>query len=128
MLRDLLQDDHSLSARVYTQYIRLLRIRAQHPAFHPDGEQTIFDIGDQLFAFQRISPDQDEAILVISNFSDQDMAFPLKGLGLLSENVTVILDLISEEDVDISQGCIKLAPYQSVWLLVSDACSSTPIP
>ena len=47
-LEDALKDEKSPAARVFREYTRLLQLRAQHAAFHPDGAQRILEYGRKL--------------------------------------------------------------------------------
>ena len=58
--------------QVFNRYLRMLRRRANHPAFHPDAEQIIYDIDPQLFVHARISHQADEIVFCIYNFSEQE--------------------------------------------------------
>lgn len=62
-----LSDSENLRYRVFSRYSRLLHLRSQSTAFHPNGSQEILDMGPGLFALSRISPDGSSSALFIQN-------------------------------------------------------------
>lgn len=62
-----LSGHESLRALVFSHYHRLLTIRRQSPAFHPNGTQRLLDMGPEIFALSRTSPDGTETIRILQN-------------------------------------------------------------
>ncbi|MBN2330173.1 MAG: sugar phosphorylase [Candidatus Omnitrophica bacterium] len=116
-LLEILHDPKSTAAHVFGELARLLRLRAEHPAFHPDGGQQIFELGDAFFAFQRISPDESEAIISISNVTAERKSAPIFGRIPLLDQRGECVDLIRNETRPLKKGKLMLAPYQTVWLI-----------
>jgi len=111
-----LDDQTSVHSRVFHEYVRRLRIRARHPAFHPDAPQRVLQLGDALFAIERTALDGSEAIAAISNFTakpvklDVDDRIPsLKGTARWK-------NLISGKQRKASGRTVSLAPYHTCWL------------
>ncbi|HEX6305306.1 MAG TPA: alpha-amylase family glycosyl hydrolase [Anaerolineales bacterium] len=117
-LEDRLVDPHTITAQVFSGYKRLLQVRREHPAFHPNAGQTIFDLGAALFALKRTSLDEDEQILCLINVTreTQQVSARLDGIGLA--HAKTLLDLISGKSYTLEQGglILELEGYQCVWL------------
>ena len=74
-LDDLLSDSDSKQGAVFEGYRRLLRIRREQRAFHPDGPQNMIPTGDAAtIGFLRTSPCGAESILVLANMSREPIA------------------------------------------------------
>lgn len=113
-----LSDPDSLPARVYTGYAQLLRVRQQHPAFHPQGGQQILTIHQNVFAVSRSAIDASETILCLINVTDQpQMLMPELGVLNLPNN-SGYCDLLDESEFTQSKE-IRLAPFQIRWLKVN---------
>ena len=108
-----LADADSLRARVFGAYARLLEVRAQHPAFHPHGAQTVLDVHAAVFAVQRTSPQGDERLLCFHNVSALTLAIHVDWAAS-----NVARDLLSEAVFAPQNGqlSLSLAPYQVLWL------------
>ncbi len=104
-----LEDGTSDASQVFRDYTRLLQLRSRHAAFHPDGAQTILDLGESVFAVERTSPDGKETVLAISNCSGQPVAVPAPA-------ARDRLDLILNRKPGMDGAALRLDPYQSVWL------------
>lgn len=84
---DLRQDLKNSEARVsqmITQLGRLLDIRVNNKAFHPNGDQKIFQLDPAIFALLRISPDCEQHILTLTNVTSRrcQISIPLDQLGV----------------------------------------------
>ena len=97
--------------RVFEKYQRLLKIRKEQLAFHPDSKQTVIDVSNpQLLVFQRIHEATGQQVTVVANFSATQQAIakdalPVKNIGA---------ELIGEQDVTGDE--IILPPYDILWL------------
>jgi glucosylglycerate phosphorylase len=69
-----LNDPISLRARVYRRFRYLLLLRRNHPAFHPQAEQKILEMGSSVFALERISHDGRDSMLCIQNVTSQKVS------------------------------------------------------
>ena len=83
-----LADPRSLRAMVFERYRQLLALRAQRPAFHPNGEQEILDLAPGVFAVLRRSRDSQQEMLCLHNVTAEPQ----------------------------SAGAYSLAPYQTLWV------------
>ncbi|HFD80951.1 MAG TPA: alpha-amylase [Gammaproteobacteria bacterium] len=115
-LNALLDNPNTPTARVFAEYGRLLRLRARHPAFHPDGPQRVLELPDGVFAIERVSPDGSERILCLSNLTAVEQA--IEAAGLDGEPADVGWhDLITGESIAAdADGGFRLRPYQTLWL------------
>jgi sucrose phosphorylase len=108
-----LHDSRSFRSRVFYPYLRLMRIRSNQPAFHPNAAFEIFDLGPALFAIRRSSGQQ--TVFAVTNISSRPVSFDPDAMAVPRDAV----DLISGHQWDFSIS--TLAPYRYVWL-------STPSP
>jgi sucrose phosphorylase len=115
-LARLLNDKRTISSRVFSEYVRLLRLRGEHPAFHPDGSQEVLELGDSLFALERTSPDGSETIASISNFTDKQVELAVEEMMLSVEKQGRMTDIISGRLFSGGSNRIALEPYRTVWL------------
>ena len=121
-LNELLDDPITTNARVFERYRRLLRLRAEHPAFHPDGAQQVLDLPDGLFGIVRTAPDDSERIACISNLTAQaqhlELARYLEPVGIPDCEDTCA-ELLRSEIEDLAEdGTRQLRPYDSIWLVL----------
>ena len=112
-----LEDSGGVTARIFGEYLHRLKLRRNRPAFHPDAPQRILMLPEGLFGFLRTSPDGREKILSLSNL--QPKARLVDSKHLLAEfSRSVWVDLIQSREIDGSKvGKLRLAPYQTLWLL-----------
>ena len=103
--RTLAQD--SAPATVLARLKHLLVVRAAQPAFHPDADQTVVDLGPGLFALERKASGQ--TLLAIHNVSDTAIDIPTHhaesipvtihhiqaiGIGKRREAIAIVIDAI----------------------------------
>jgi sucrose phosphorylase len=100
--------------QVFDAMRRLLRIRRQQPAFHPNATMYTLHTGDALFSFWRQSIDRRQSLFAIHNISDQPQTFNLSELNLIETDEWV--DLISGELFENRLAQVHLMPYQYLWL------------
>ncbi|MDD5676394.1 MAG: sugar phosphorylase [Kiritimatiellae bacterium] len=115
MEKDLLEqmnDPTNAAARVFHEYRRVLRLRAQHPAFHPEGGQRILDCGQSCFVLERTAPDESESILCVSNCTARHLELNRVSLPPWSDSLR---DILHGHRV-YKHASVNLAPYQTVWL------------
>lgn len=107
-----LADPASLRHRVFYPYRHLLRVRAAHPAFHPNGPQEVLSLHPAVFALLRTAPDGSERVLCLHNVSGADVEVRLEPTTLSS--IGTLQDLVGGGT--LGSGRIALEPYQTVWL------------
>ena len=110
-----LADPTSLRAQVFTAYRRLLDVRTRHRAFHPNGPQRVFDVGAEVFAVQRTSPDGAETIICLNNVAGKPLACRIPVTG-----GTTCRDLLSDATFPVENDVcrVRLTPYQVLWLAI----------
>ena len=115
VLEAALADPTSLRAQVFAAYRRLLDVRAQHRAFHPNGPQRVLDAGSEVFAVERTSPEGAETVICLHNVSEKPVPHTVPVLGNAA-----CRDLLSDAIFSIENDTctVQLAPYQVSWLLV----------
>ena len=111
----LLNNPNNANAIVFHEIKRLLTIRRKQAAFHPDATQETLPISHALVAFWRVSPNQEQRILVVSNITTERQVISLPdhpvqgGSGLWR-------DLIDRTAINKNTAELTLYPYQSAWL------------
>ncbi len=109
-----LQEPTNRHRRVFERLAAILNIRRAQPAFAPNATQFTMHFGLQIFAFWRQSIDRRQSIFCINNISKEPQVIQLAEINLIGTDRWV--DLISDNEVELSQAELMLAPYQSVWL------------
>jgi sucrose phosphorylase len=102
---------------VFTRYLRMLRRRTEHPAFHPDAQQEVFDVDPGLFVHKRTSTDGEEKIFCVFNLTAKE-----KNLKQLCPdpdfvNATVFFDILRAREVNSGKRGFSVKPYQAMWLV-----------
>lgn len=101
-------------SQVFTQLRRLITIRRNQSAFHPNATQFTLHLGLQIFGFWRQSMRRDQSIFCIHNISSELQQVALSDINLIGTDQWV--DLISGVQLDDLSGTLTLKPYQTVWL------------
>ena len=118
-LNALLDDPGTPTSRVFHEYTRLLRLRSQHAAFHPDGAQQLLELEDGLFGIRRTAPDETEQLYCISNMTPDTRTLATGRLAPDSARKTWH-ELIEGQTLAAgSESELVLRPYQTAWLLAS---------
>jgi len=103
-----LNNPASFRSQVFYPYIDLIRTRKKQPAFHPNAEFEILEMGPQVFGLRRSSDDQ--TITALTNVTSSEATVSISK----TETAISLTDLISGEPVTSKD--LKLKPYQYVWL------------
>lgn len=109
-----LADSNSHHHQVLNGIKRLIGIRQQQPAFHPNATQFTLHLGDEIFAFWRQSISREQSIFSLNNISSRQHHIPLSDINLIDTEDWY--DLISGQHIALDAEAIDLAPYQTVWL------------
>ena len=119
-LNQLLDDQETLPAQIFSWYSRTLRMRAGCPAFHPEAPQEILNFGSDLFAVRRDSTDGGLSVICLFNFTSEDSKiFDMSLLNSLFPEGKA-RDLISGGEIAWGKkDALTLRPYQAVWLSTS---------
>lgn len=114
-LETALADPTTPHAKVLNELKRLIKIRRQQTAFHPNATQyTLHPMNPALFAFWRQSLTRDQSIFSVHNLSDKPQELHLSDLNLVSTDDWY--DLISDDTFPDLGMAYTLKPYQSVWI------------
>lgn len=113
-LEQALADPVSPHGQVFHELKRLIAIRRNQPAFHPNATQFTLHLGLQVFGFWRQSMYREQSIFCIYNITDTVQEVALSDINLIGTDRWT--DLISGMVVDNLSGSITLKPYQSLWL------------
>lgn len=107
----LLADPSTMTSRLFLEYRRMLAVRRDQTAFHPDAPQHVLaNTPRWLVALQRTSLDQTQRILVLANLSHQSQTVDVATLT----EFPVSHDLLGGNLADPRQ--LTLAPCQLAWL------------
>lgn len=109
-----LDDPASPHARVLRNLLRLIELRKEQAAFHPNATQFTLHLGDQVFAFWRQSNDRRRSVFCLHNVSDEEQRIPLTSVNLIGTEDW--FDLISGDSLESDAVELVLAPYQSLWI------------
>jgi len=90
--------------------LRLLRIRSEHSAFHPDARQEILSLHPAVFAIRRSNSGTGETVLALHNVSSVEARVPLPA----GDARTGLQYLLGRET--FRDAAVSLSPYQVRWL------------
>lgn len=116
-----LADATTVEAEVFTRFQRLIEIRKQQQAFHPNAVQFTLALPEGLFGVWRQSRDRKQSIFAITNVTKQGKTFSLADINLIAGYTW--WDLISSHLVTDIESDFYLSPYQTVWF-----CNMPPNP
>ncbi|MBI1370954.1 MAG: alpha-amylase [Planctomycetes bacterium] len=106
-----LAEKSTATHEVFTEYRRLLKVRAKQAALGPDVPQHVLDLGPRVFAVQRTTPDGAQSLLSISNLTGKRMT-----VDLPADSPKYADDLLDDRKGPIKLDPVTLAPYQTRWL------------
>jgi glycosidase len=72
-----LESSSGYLGKVYFRYAKLLHVRSQQPAFHPNGAKQVIPTEPGLFALLRTAPDQRSKVLCLHNVTAQPLPVDL---------------------------------------------------
>lgn len=108
-LKSLLDDPHSVSAKVLNIWRKLLSVRRAEPAFDPQGGKKVLTSPPELFAMWRSSSDEMHQIIIVGNVSRRSVSWQIPIHWKRAK------DLISGQEIDNNEQ-ITLDPWQVMWL------------
>jgi sucrose phosphorylase len=103
-----LSDPGTIPSRVFQRLKDLLKVRKEHPAFHPYGSQEVVTTAPEIFGLLRTAPNGEEQILCLHNVSNHEIR--------LSSFETWKFDLVKDHRLNPDTP-ISIKPYQSRWLV-----------
>ena len=123
-LEDLLErlaDEETLTYKVFTRYKAFLRLRASHPAFHPDASIVSAAVENNAYSsFLRESLDQTRRVLIVQNVSAQEQQIEIDLSRHVQQDDKTCFDLLSGQTLALRNAHLPLtlAPYGVRWIEV----------
>ena len=116
-----LKDPLSKIARINRELGRLIAIRTQKRAFHPNGPQQLLQVSPAVLAVLRTSPEGDQRILSLINVTPNQQKVEIP-LDHLPAGPDIWHDLVSNMDLMASDStlAVSLMPYDVAWLEQND--------
>ena len=113
-IKKILKKNNSHSKKIYTNILKLIEIRKNQIAFHPNATQFTLNLGDNFFGIWRQSIDRKQSIFGIYNVTNKYQKLNINKLNILSlENW---IDLISHKKLEAKKILINFSPYQFMWI------------
>jgi glucosylglycerate phosphorylase len=113
-----LADSQSLRARVFTRCRELLAARRAHAAFHPAGVQEVLQGDSRAFAVLRISPDETDTAVCISNVTAEPIGVSLAHARFDSrQRWKPALSHSAAPHAGDGTFAVRLQPYETVWAI-----------
>lgn len=117
-LIEALQRRDDRMGRIFAKYSQWLKRRVHQPAFHPEAEQTILNLGPAVFGIIRHCPQQ--TIVGLFNFTPQNQAVDLHKLDPRLKGVSHYRDILNaSQHSGGPRNQYKLQPYEAAWLTPS---------
>jgi sucrose phosphorylase len=116
-LDEALENPDSKLSLIRQQLRPFAHVRVQERAFHPNGEQQVLVISPSVFSVLRISPDDHETILTLTNVTGKicDLKINASQLGTGGNRWYDLIDG-KEHASDTQELALTLQPYDVVWL------------
>ncbi len=102
-----LADTTSLRSKVFNEMKRLLKIRGQQSAFHPNALQRIIDLGPEIFVIDRYNETTGQRITALHNMTNTRITVEV-------DEIDGATDVLTGRVVESSP--IVLEPYEVCWL------------
>ena len=118
-----LENASSVTAQIVRGFIRMIRLRSQETAFHPNAEQSVHDVSPSLFVVGRGRAEAGNYILAITNVTGSPCALQLtaRQLGHVASHW---IELLSGEQHEAPGGNLDLVvPPYGVWWLRIRGCA-----
>ncbi|MDB4048735.1 sugar phosphorylase [Luminiphilus sp.] len=109
-----LDDTSSDHHAVFDSLKRLIALRKEQLAFHPNATQFTLHLGDHLFGFWRQSLDRRQSLFCIHNLSAREQTLSLSQLNLVVNYSW--RELISGKSLEVDLPEWTLTPYQTLWI------------
>lgn len=113
-IEEQLNDPTSSHSLIYAQMQKIIELRRQQPAFHPNATQFTLHLGDHLFGFWRQSMDREQSIFCISNITNLPQTLNLSDINLIDNQSW--LDIITGDLCIGDNQSVSMEPYQTLWI------------
>ena len=104
-----LKNNKSKQSIFFNHISNLLNIRRKQKAFHPNASIYNINMGSKIFSFKRVSVDNKQTIICISNLSSKVQNIKIKKLYHNWKN------LIGPK-IEIQKNVVILKPFEIIWL------------
>ena len=112
---DNLDDKSSYQATIFFALQNLIRIRKQQLAFADTNNLVLYDNPNPHVLLYERTLDNDEGVLVVSNFNDAPQLLDKITLGAYGTK-TGLKDLVTGNIIKFEDEKVKVEPYQLFWL------------
>jgi glycosidase len=102
----------TVQARIFTEYSRVIAIRQNTAAFHPDCPQQVLRLGNSFFGFFRLNPVNGEKIYCITNITASSQNLPIEAAALPHKGHDLLIGQPFNEKNEI-----YFEAYQTRWLV-----------
>ncbi|MEX0332077.1 MAG: sugar phosphorylase [Puniceicoccaceae bacterium] len=117
-LQQQLDDPDSGQARIFHKLSDWIRIRNQHPAFHPGAAMEVLDFGKGIFGFIRTSRTGVEKILCLYNMTDKQQSISWADCFPGVRQKTEVRELLGRQSLKAKRGKLVLKPCFAYWLMI----------
>lgn len=111
------EDTNSNICQIASSLIRMLRKRIREKSFHPNAAQNALNISDSVFCVNRVSVDEKESVLAVTNITDSEQ---LLNINLNEHGLPdgTFFEIFSETEYEPDNGklTLSLKPYDVFWL------------
>ena len=102
---------------VFTRYLRMLRRRTEHPAFHPDAPQEVFKVNSGLFVHKRTSLDGEESVYCVFNLTPKEKNLQQLCPDGQFEKFSIFYDILRAREIKAGKRGYSVKPFQAMWLV-----------
>ena len=113
-LSSLIENENTDNHKIYNKLSKLINLRKNQKAFHPNAVQFTLHLGKNLYGVWRQSLDKKQSIFCISNITPINRDFSLLDINLIGFDEWH--DLISGSTIKDISSSIELQPYQTMWI------------
>ena len=108
---------HTKKSRINRELGKLIKIRTEKRAFHPNGGQHVLVVSPDVFTVLRTSPEMDQHILTITNVTSRESQIEIS-LSEINSSESRWYDLIEGKSLSTENQklTITLRPYDIIWL------------
>ena len=100
--------------KCYEQLKKLISIRIDQPAFHPNATQFTLNLDKKIFSVWRQSRDRRQSIFALTNVSSDIISLNTNLINLIDDEEW--FDLLDTKTSFKDEQNIELKPYQTMWI------------
>lgn len=112
-----LKDASSLRYEVLSNMKKMLEVRTNEKAFHPNSPQQVVLESNQVYALVRTDKETGEKVVTLVNVSNEEQSIKLSA-DKYELNAQTYTDLFSKNEIEITNESLSvtLQPYEVMWL------------